>query len=399
MAFRHGRTDDPDNPGNNSRTRILERLLIQHAEEGIELIELRRQKGKCGYVPTPHYWRNEDGGDDLSDEDGTFLLIGGMAPIDLATEIVDTAREYTAETGEHRNYRVVAYRVAPQGPEDPGEEAFHVGLPASMFSAPEENQRSDASMEQHEVMMSFLQQAARQNDTQFRMTMDVLRQFPAIVAKTTGLVEQLGDQLGGDRNDNAHHVATVLQYQAEREQRWMEHDRAKQRHGNRSDLLARSIDIAGPDLMQLVREIVRRMKADTNEGPTVDTTATEPGQSPSSSESPRSGSEPNESPPQPGSALAAELDAVFEAVPDGGLGKAEALLTKDEWRVIESARQAPSDEEFLALFGRLHDLLLERGRSQLQALEGRLLLALGPDAALALKSFLEQVKAHQARTG
>ena len=393
MAFRHGRTDDPSNPGNNSRTRILERLLIQHAEEGIELIELRVQKGKSGYVPTPHYWRNEGDGDDLSDEDGTFLLIGGMAPIDLATEIVDTAREYADETGEHRNYRVVAYRVAPQGPEDPGEEAFRVGLPASMFSPPEEIQRSDASMEQHEVMMNFLQQMARQNDTQFRMTMDVLRQFPTIVSKTTSLVEQLGDQLGGDRDNNAQHVATVLQYQAEREQRWMEHDRAKQRHGNRSDLLARSIDIAGPDLMQLVREIVRRMKEGTNEGPTVDTTATEPGESPSS------GSKPGESPPQPGSALAAELDAVFEAVPDGGLGKAETLLTKDEWRVIESARRAPSDAEFLALFGRLHDLLLERGRPDLQALEGRLLLALGPDAALALKSFLEQVKAHQARTG
>ena len=143
MAFRHGRTDDPSNPGNNSRTRILERLLIQHAEEGIELIELRVQKGKSGYVPTPHYWRNEGDGDDLSDEDGTFLLIGGMAPIDLATEIVDTAREYADETGEHRNYRVVAYRVAPQGPEDPGEEAFRVGLPASMFSPPEGTRSAD----------------------------------------------------------------------------------------------------------------------------------------------------------------------------------------------------------------------------------------------------------------
>ena len=43
--------------------------------------------------------------------------------------------------------------------------------------------------------------------------------------------------------------------------------------------------------------------------------------------------------------------------------------------------------------------LLERKPQEVAALQGRLLLALGPDAAMAIKRFLELVSAHQARTG
>lgn len=381
MAFRHARTDDPSNASANTRTRILERLLIQHAEEGLELIELRRQMGKSGYVPTPHYWQNDGNGDDLSDDDGTFLLIGGMAPIDLAVEIVEAARQFTEETGEHKNYRVVAYRSIPQDPEEQAEDAFTFSLPASMFSTPEEIGHSDASKEQHDAMMAMTQQFARQNETLFRMLMDVVRQYPAVLGKTTMLMEQLGDQIGGGRDHDMQQVLAILEFESRREERWMDHDRVKQRSGHRADLLSKSIEVAGPDLMQVIKEGIQRMTRDAAEGPTVDATATEPGEA-----------------PRPGSAFAAELDAVLSAVPEHGLGKAQELLTKDEWRLIQSARRATSDLEFMALFGRLRSKLLERTPQDVQALEGQLLMALGPSAAMALKRFLDQLNAHKARS-
>ena len=379
MALRHGRTDDPSNPSNNSRTRILERLLIQHAEQGIEFIELRRQQGKSGYMPTPHYWQNDGDGDDLSDDEGTFLLIGGMSPIDLATEIVETARQFTEETGEHRNYRVVVYRSFPQDAEVKPEVAFEFCLPASMFSAPEELGLSDTSREQHEQMMAVNQQFARQNESLFRILMDVVRQYPAMLSKTTMLMEQLGDQLGGERQHDIQQVMAVLEFESHRERRWMEHDRAKHRHDHRAGLLSKSIDMAGPDLMLLLREVFRRMQGGSAEPPTVDTTATEPGGAPPT-----------------GSKLAAELEAALQTVPEGGLGKAQALLTEDEWTLLQSARRASNDQEFMALFDRLHTTLRQRKPDEVTVLQGRLFFALGPDASMAIKRFLEQVNARRA---
>ncbi|MCA9710018.1 MAG: hypothetical protein KDK70_29535, partial [Myxococcales bacterium] len=111
MTFRHVRTDDPQHPTDHSRTRLLERLLVRHAADGFDVLELRRQMGKSGYVPTEHRWEDDGAGEALTDEDGTVLLIGGTPPADLAAELVEAARHHVEETGERKNYRIVGLRT------------------------------------------------------------------------------------------------------------------------------------------------------------------------------------------------------------------------------------------------------------------------------------------------
>ena len=192
MALRHVRTDDPSNASIHSRTRLLERLLIQHADEGIDSIELRRHMGKAGYVPTPHRWENDGDGDDLSDDEGTILLIGGVAPGDLATEIVDAARQHIEETGENRSYRVVAYRSRPDDIDGEPEEAFRFGLPVTMFASPFDDNESKGPSDRDDMLITVCHQYSRQNEVQFRMLMDTARQYPVLLGKVTELMEQLG---------------------------------------------------------------------------------------------------------------------------------------------------------------------------------------------------------------
>ena len=66
MAFRHIRTDDPTHDyARDSRVQLLERLLARHADEGVDVLELRMQMGKSGYVATEHRWEDDGLGGDL----------------------------------------------------------------------------------------------------------------------------------------------------------------------------------------------------------------------------------------------------------------------------------------------------------------------------------------------
>ncbi|MEX1364046.1 MAG: hypothetical protein AB1Z98_13035 [Nannocystaceae bacterium] len=313
-------------------------------------------------------------GEDLADDEGTYLLIAGVAPGDLAAEIVDTARQHTEETGEHKNYRVVVYRSGPEDPDGLPQEAFAFGLPASMFSAPDELRGGDPSRDQHDAMLAMVEQFAQQNDTQFRMLMDVVRQYPVMLGRCSMLMEQLGDQLGGGRQHDVQQMLGILEFESRREERWMAHDGAKQRAGHRADLLAKSIDVAGPDLMQAVREGLQRMAG----GSTENSTEREEGSGSTSS-----------------SSLAAKLDTVLGSVSEAGMARARELLTNDEWRLLEAARQAESDEELLALLGSLRSIMAQRGEDEIASLERELIVALGPEAALALRRFLSLVDERQ----
>lgn len=156
MAFKH--TDDPSTPTNDTRTR----LLVRHAAEGFDVLELRRQMGKAGYVPTEHKWEDDGGGDDLTDEDGSVLLIGGMPPADLASEIVETARLHVDETNDRKNYRVVALRRSEgENGDEEEEEVFRFLLPATMFGGgmPDPATGSDAR-ENHDALMAANRQTA-----------------------------------------------------------------------------------------------------------------------------------------------------------------------------------------------------------------------------------------------
>ena len=374
MSFRYEPTNDPNGSGLHSRTRALERLLAQHAERGVESIEIRRHMGKSGYVVTRHRWVNDGDGDDLADEQGTILLIGGISPADLAAEIVATIQREVEETGEPKNYRVIAYRNVEDDYTTEPEVAFEFGMPVSMFGPPEERHDS-ASRDREDTLLDVVQQLGRQYDNQHRMLMDVLRQYPAVLGRCSTLMEQLGvqlgDHLGTERANDLQQVLAVLDFESKREERWMQHEHLKQRRGHRADLLAKSIEIAGPDLVQVIREVIERMKW----GPTVDAAATEA-----------------ESAAPSGSELAAQLDALLVSVSSDGQAKARELLTTDEWRVLESAREAPSDDEFIALFERLRDLFLRRGKEGVQQLERGLLSALGPKAAMGLHRLLGMVE-------
>ena len=401
MAFRHVRTDDPTSPHNDSRTRLLEKLLARHAADGFDVLELRRQMGKAGYVPTEHRWEDDGHGDDLSDDDGAVLLIGGMPPSDLAAEIIDTARQHVDETGERKNYRVVGLRhIEGEDDGEEQEEIFRFLLPATMFGAVgADPATASESREHHDALMAANQQLQRQNDALFRVLMDVVRQYPTILGKSAELLEQLGEQLGGGRQHDLQQVLSILEHESTREQRWMEHDLTKQRSSQRAEMFGKSIDIAGPDLMVLVRKAVEtfmQQAAAQQQGqaaPPSEPAANEPPRSKAKARGKAAAPPPSEpTPTKPTSRYAQRLEQALSRVPEEGIAKARALLTEDDWRLIEAARRAADDEEFAAIFTKLGESWTAKGEQATQALMAQLVDALGVQPALALGQLIKEVR-------
>ncbi|MCX4239088.1 hypothetical protein [Paraliomyxa miuraensis] len=395
MALKHVRTDDPNSTHTNTRTRLLEKVLSRHALDGLDALELRRHMGKNGYVPTPHRWECDGDGEDLTDEDGAIVLIGGTSPTDLANEIVETARQHVEETGERKNYRIVGLRrvMDDEGEEEEEQVSFQFLLPASLLgNAGDELGTGTELREHHDTMMSTVVQLQRQNDGLFRVLMDVVRQYPMVLGKSTELLERLGDQLGGGRQHDLQQVLSILEHESTREQRLLEHELLKQRSSQRAEMFGKSIDIAGPDLMVLLRKVIEmattqqaraqaepesaanepprgkaKAKAKAAASPTVDTTATEPSQ------------------------YAQRLERVLAKVPKGGMAKARALLPEDDWALIEAARAAATDDEFAAIFTKLGESWTAKGEAVTQDLMAGLFDALGMQA-LALGQLIEEVR-------
>lgn len=394
MAFKHVRTDDPSTPTNDTRTRLLEKVLVRHAAEGFDVLELRRQMGKAGYVPTEHKWEDDGAGDDLTDEDGSVLLIGGMPPADLAAEIVETARQHVEETNDRKNYRVVALRrTEGEGGDEEEEEVFRFLLPATMFGGgmPDPATGSDAR-ENHDALMAANQQLQRQNELLFRMLMEVIRQYPTMLHKCTELLEQLGDQLGGGRQQDLQQVLSILELEMTREQRWMDHDRAKQRTSHRADMFGKSIEIAGPDLMALLRKVFEM--ATTQQGQAdAGSDAASASQSPSSSSSTTTPPTPTPGPTVvPFSRYARTLEQALAGVPPAGIAKARKLLSEDDWKLIAAARKAADDDEFAAIFTKLEESWTAKGEAATKELMAKLVSAIGVEPAMVIGKLLQEVK-------
>ena len=395
MAFKHVRTDDPSTPTNDTRTRLLEKVLVRHAAEGFDVLELRRQMGKAGYVPTEHKWEDDGAGDDLTDEDGSVLLIGGMPPADLAAEVVETARQHVEETNDRKNYRVVALRRSEgENGDEEEEEVFRFLLPATMFGAgmPDPVTGSDAR-ENHDALLAANQQLQRQNELLFRMLMEVVRQYPTMLHKCTELLEQLGDQLGGGRQQDLQQVLSILELEMTREQRWMEHDRAKQRTNHRADVLGKSMEIAGPDLMTLLRKVFEM--ATTQQGPAEGPRTTSDPPPPSSSSS---STTPPPPPPPSGATVvpisrnARTLDQALASVPAEGIAKARTILAEDDWKLIEAARKATDDEEFAVIFTKLIESWKSKGEAATKELMTGLIEAIGIKPAMTIRKLVEEVQ-------
>ena len=400
MAFKHVRTDDPQSPVNNTRIRLLEKILARHATEGFDVLELRRHMGKNGYVPTEHRWEDDGSGDDLTDDDGSIILIGGMSPHDLANEIVDNARQHVEETNERKNYRLVGLRrIEGEDGDEEEEELFQFLLPATMFGAVGDDPSTASEIrEHHDALMAANMQLQRQNDALFRVLMDVIRQYPTILGKSAELLQQLGDQLGGGRQHDLQQVLSILEHESTREQRWMEHDLTKQRSSQRAEMFGKSIDIAGPDLMVLVRKIIDTVMQQAAAAQEQDA---EP-RGPAANEAPPRAkaktkakaappaSEPTAKAP---SRYAQRLEHALSHVPEEGIAKARALLSEDDWRLIEAAREATSDEEFAAIFTKLGESWTAKGEQATQALMAQLVDALGIQPALALGQLIKEVRA------
>ncbi|MCX4240203.1 hypothetical protein [Paraliomyxa miuraensis] len=385
MAVKYVRTDDPNSTHGNTRTRLLEKVLSHHAAEDLDAIELRRHMGKSGYVPTPHRWELNDDEEDLTDDDGSVLLICGTPPGDLAGEIVQMARRHVEETGERKNYRVVGlHRVMDEDGEETGEQVcFQFLLPASLLG-PEVDEPGTGSenREHYDALMAANNQLQRQNDALFRVLMDVVRQYPTILGKSTELLERLGDQLGGGRQHDLQQVLSILEHESTREQRLLEHDLIKQRSSQRAEMFGKSLEIAGPDMMALVRKLIEMVTTQQTGGPgtepplgrgrtkgtPVDTTATE-----------RS------------SRYAQRLEQTLASVPAEGIAKARKLLSEDEWSLIEAARKATTDDEFVAIFTKLDESWQAKDQTASQALMSGLVGAIGMQA-IVLGQLIEEVR-------
>lgn len=387
MTFRYIRTDDQSDAAAESRTAMLQRLLASKADEGIDVIELRVQMGKSGYVRTSHAWEDDGEGSHLEDDDGSVLLIGGVTPADLATAIVDRAREHVDEQGGSKNFRVVGLRRVEGDDGEDEEEILHFLLPATMFAAAGQGSPTEAR-ENHDAIMAGYLQLTRQNDQMFRWFLEMMKQSPVLLAKVIELVEHLGDQIDGGRQHDLQQVLSILEFEAGRDQRWMEHDAAKHRTTQRANIAGRAVEVAGPDVMTLLQQLVTRImsggatqpESDDADSPT--TASSSSGPKAKTSERKRS-------------AYAKKLDDVLNDVPKQGIAKSRLVLTNDEWDVIEAARVAPTDEEFRALAQKLYELWTAEGEEVTKQRMGQLVNALGMKASMALVELMRMAQSQE----
>ena len=389
MPVKYVRTDDPNSLHHNTRTRLLEKVLSHHAAEDLGAIELRRHMGKSGYVPTPHRWELNDDEEDLTDDDGSVLLICGTPPGDLAGEIVQTARRHVEETGERKNYRVVGLRRTEDddGEEDGEQVCFQFLLPASLLgSEVDEPGTGSESREHHDALMAVNQQLQRQLDAVFRVLMDVVRQYPTILGKSTELLERLGDQLGGGRQHDLQQVLSILEHESTREQRLLEHDLLKQRSSQRAEMFGKSLDIAGPDMMVLVRKLIEMVTTQQTGGVAEDAT-----NEPSRGRGRRKGTPVDTTATERSSRYAQRLEQALGQVSAEGLAKARKLLSEDDWSLIEAARKAATDDEFVAIFTKLGESWAARDEATTQALMAGLVEAIGMQA-IVLGQLIEEVR-------
>lgn len=203
--------------------------------------------------------------------------------------------------------------------------------------------------------------------------------------KCTELLEQLGDQLGGGRQQDLQQVLSILELEMTREQRWMDHDRAKQRTSHRADMFGKSIEIAGPDLMALLRKVFEMV-------------TTQQGQADAGSDAASASATTTPPPPTPGptvvpfSRYARTLDQALAGVPAAGIAKARKLLSEDDWKLIEAARKATDDDEFAAIFTKLEQSWTTKGEAATKELMAKLVSAIGVEPAMVIGKLLQEVK-------
>ncbi|MCH9682011.1 MAG: hypothetical protein K0V04_11295 [Deltaproteobacteria bacterium] len=394
MAFRHYRNSTHHTADEKNRAQLVA-ALREHARDGIDVLELRRHMGSNGYVPTGERWEDDGDGSDVEDGDGETLLIGGTPPEDLVTEIFEAAVQDMADTGERRNYQVLALRHVEGAGGGEHEVVFKLSLPKATFEvAGAAGADSEGSAD-----MAVFQLLLNHNAESHKVTMDMARQYPALLSRVTDLMpkltevlEQLAEQVTDGRRFDIEKVMTLLEHEANREARWMEHDRARQRADHRAGLANQAFDLTGPAFKELLAKLMAQVfsanaTASNDTQPEQDATVT---QQPSSATPP---AEPTEStPPSGGSPLARRLDSLLGGVPDDKLEQAKALLTGDEWSLITAARGAEDDDSFRALFEKLADAWREHGQQHTQQLMTDLAETLGMRTVMGLAELLREVQ-------
>lgn len=386
MAFRHISGTNLDS-GLAAKAQVLEQLMIRYCSDpGFDTIELRRLAGRHGYVPTGHKW--EDDGQDSSLEDGDdVMLIGGERPAALAEQILDAARAHSDEAGGKRQpYRVVGTRrtEGEQGG-TANEMVFELMLPATDFEPAE--QTRDA--ETHDVMVQVWAQLNRQNDFLFKILMRTLERWPDVMGKAIDLIEQVGDMASTNGSGQAELMIKVFEWEQQREARFMAHDMAKAQGAHRKDVFEKAIEVAGPDVVVLIRKIIEMLMAKvyaSQQGARQESQAQAPSASASQApDEPKATNEPKSL------GLAARLKNALTDVPEAGIRKARELLSEAEWDLLEAAQRAPSDEEFKAVFVRFRYEFRKRPPKEGEALITKLMACLGGAATLELISLLKTV--------
>ncbi|MCH9680253.1 MAG: hypothetical protein K0V04_02375 [Deltaproteobacteria bacterium] len=396
MTFRHFQNSTHHTAAEKNRTQLLA-ALREHARDGVDALELRRHMGSKGYVPTGDRWEDDGDGSDVEGDDGETLLIGGTAPEDLVAEIFEAAAQDMADAGERRNYQVLALRHIEGSDGSEHEVVFKLSLPKATFASPEHS----GGQGEDDANMAVFQLLLGHNTESHKVTMDMARQYPALLSRVTDLIpkltevlEQLAEQVTDSRRFDIDKVMALLDHEATREARWMEHDRARQRADHRAGLANQAFDLTGPAFKELLAKLMSQVfsKGSTASGePTPnaeqDATVTQQPSSATASSTPTTAT-----PPATESPLAQRLDALLRNVPDDKLDQAKALLTNDEWSLITAAREAEDDDSFRALFEKLTRSWREHGKEHTQQLMTDLAGTLGMRTVMGLAELLREVQ-------
>lgn len=261
-------------PVRESTLRAIALAIRTHARKGIHEIRLERTAGRSSYQPTGEVWVNNQE-DELFDDSGDAMLVGGQTPEQLADSILEAADECTTEDGVIKAYRAVGISFQekkkrgrkPKVPDDESPELvelvlFTTLLPKKCFSlaggGPNGRTRDDLVVASWRALLDQNKMLAASNNKLADL-------IPTAVERINGVMLAQPHPPPGE--SKADILRVILEHDRETQQRYWEYRNAEQRAQHKFKLAQDGLDIAAPGLEILFAKLACSMFGEEDEGP------------------------------------------------------------------------------------------------------------------------------------
>ncbi|MCH9682965.1 MAG: hypothetical protein K0V04_16130 [Deltaproteobacteria bacterium] len=365
-------------PTTQRRRELLAKTVDQWLRSGLQTVVVERHMGRGGFKPTDIvYEAAEDG---VADVEG--VTIRGVNPIEFARTAIEDIRGHAEELGA-ANYRLVGFR---EGEEGEAVECFRLAIPRHMLGeipVGDEDPVAEGVGGLLHGYKSLASQALSYNRGLQEWYLKLAGSIPAIADANAKMLLANAEALGKESPAVELELAK-LEFERER---LRAEAVARLRHNKQertAEFGKHVVDKLGPDIAAALRLVAMRWAAQQGEpDPDDPTTASEA---------------TDEAEPTHRCPLAHRLDAALAGITDDQAQRARAILGEDAWALIETAREAETDEAFRALVEALNAELAQRGEAKVASMFIELMAVVGQSVVAELAFIIQQVDGANAPT-